>query len=486
MLTPPMLLTAEEKYFLIRLLAGYRATQLNENILISKTIKELENDLGMTETQIKTARDSLTMKGLLTRCPFYRNPAKKQGRPREGFNIVPLNIPDDFHPTFQKLSHRDLISILLLWDSSYANVIKQTRESGIGNLSPANRITLSILLAHANLCGVVRNLGHAQLAKLTGLITQDRVDSQLNKLTELGYIYSQIAGVTGKYLFGRQTGAFFLNLWSDNLIYKKSNISFIEFSNNKPDLYKECFWGAVPFTKLVYEEKIAIKNKKVDSYTKSITELKEYLNSLASSQMYYSFKNVTTKNLITDDKIYNFKYYQIEFINNEIWSWVSKFNIFDLSSFFQERHLMDFIQYKINQYASQFLSNFWLKQDFHKSYDDLLYIEKKVFFSDFLPKSYKSDSTDGKETLQDIKIDALKFFIYRLTVDVALFAKSILLDKFDNPQHLFLNDRYEIVSFKHTIVHKSYPHMITKFAIIRYHSRNDVIPIKLHIPNNLS
>ncbi|HNC86117.1 MAG TPA: hypothetical protein PKL69_02970 [Agitococcus sp.] len=29
MLTPPMPLTAEEKYFLIRLLAGYRSTELN-------------------------------------------------------------------------------------------------------------------------------------------------------------------------------------------------------------------------------------------------------------------------------------------------------------------------------------------------------------------------------------------------------------------------------------------------------------------------
>ena len=452
----------------------YPELRLNKDILISKTIKELEYDLGMTETQIKIARDSLTMKGFLTRCPFYSNPAKKQGRPREGFNIVPLKIPVDFHPTLQKLSHRDLISKLLLWDSSCANVIKQTRESGIGNLTPANRITLSILLAHANRCGVVRNLGHALLAKLTGLITQDRLDSQINKLTELGYIYSQIAGVTGKYLFGRQTGAFFLNLWSDHLIYKQSNISFIELSNTIADLYRKYSWYAVPFTKLVFEEKRARQEKEIKFDEKNLTELKNALNILKESNMY--------------DDISSFEkdYYKTVFISQEPWAWVSKFSIYDLSKFFQERHLIDFIQYKINQYASLFLSIFWLKQDFKKSYDDLLYIEKKVFFSDFLPKSYKSDSPDGQETLEDIQIDALKFFIYRLTVDVALFAKSILLDAFRNPQYSFLKDKYEIVSFKHAIVHNSHPHMITKFAIIRYHSRNDVTPIKLHIPNNLS
>ena len=64
---------------------------------------------------------------------------------------------------------------------------------------------------------MVSDLGVMRLAKLSGLLTRDRVECQLNKLKTLRYLIDHVSGMTGKYLLGATVGAFFLNVFKAEL-----------------------------------------------------------------------------------------------------------------------------------------------------------------------------------------------------------------------------------------------------------------------------
>ncbi len=84
------------------------------------------------------------------------------------------------------------------------------QEKGM-KLTPLNRLFLSVLLSHSSKVGRVVDLGHASLSKLTGFSVDQR-RSQVSRLADLGFLRALVPGVTGRYLFGSAKSQYFLNM----------------------------------------------------------------------------------------------------------------------------------------------------------------------------------------------------------------------------------------------------------------------------------
>lgn len=88
------------------------------------------------------------------------------------------------------------------------------REAGVESkrrLTPYNRMVLAALLVRADEAGAVYGVGASDLKRVAGL-SGDGLVSQLSKLQNLGYLRTRVGGVTGRYLFGRSAGAYFVNV----------------------------------------------------------------------------------------------------------------------------------------------------------------------------------------------------------------------------------------------------------------------------------
>jgi hypothetical protein len=83
-MTKPKLL-AEEKYFLIRLLAVYNYEEMAMGGVVSQTIDELEKCLGMSDKLIKQVRDSLIVKNYLTNRTVPPNQKQVKGGLEQDF-----------------------------------------------------------------------------------------------------------------------------------------------------------------------------------------------------------------------------------------------------------------------------------------------------------------------------------------------------------------------------------------------------------------
>lgn len=75
----------------------------------------------------------------------------------------------------------------------------------------ANRLFLLILYIHADSFGIVKGLSVSKICKLMGNISRDRFKSQLAHLYDVEAIKTHIPGVTGKELFGKVKGCYYLN-----------------------------------------------------------------------------------------------------------------------------------------------------------------------------------------------------------------------------------------------------------------------------------
>jgi DNA-binding MarR family transcriptional regulator len=88
----------------------------------------------------------------------------------------------------------------------------KTGEYSFGNkLTVSNRLTLMVLLRYADSCGVVRHLGMTDLECLTG-IRASKLEGQLEKLKQTGYIRTSYSGISQRGMFGVAPGGYFLNV----------------------------------------------------------------------------------------------------------------------------------------------------------------------------------------------------------------------------------------------------------------------------------
>ncbi len=99
-------------------------------------------------------------------------------------------------------------------------------------LRSSNRLFLLIFILHADEFGVISNLSTTDISKLMGRISRDRFKSQLKTLYDIGVMNCHVPGVTGKELFGKVKGKFFLDLTHPLFGLKKHKVSLLKFNFN--------------------------------------------------------------------------------------------------------------------------------------------------------------------------------------------------------------------------------------------------------------
>lgn len=145
-------------------------------------VKKLAHDLGVSDLVLKQTFDYLKLTGLIHQEQEFI--ATRAGRIPNTYYWVesklrefmsPYQVPDGRHV------HRALIENLLKPDHG-----KKGGANKPGHpLKLANRLLLMVLLSKADDCGVVRNMGMADLGRQTCL-SRDRLESQLTKLKKKG------------------------------------------------------------------------------------------------------------------------------------------------------------------------------------------------------------------------------------------------------------------------------------------------------------
>ena len=177
-------LTAEAKYFLIRVLFIYgHAFEVNQTVL------ELEKQIGMSDSVLKKARDLLFEKNYLVSLIDSRtSPSSVKGRPRVGFRLSASlitkleQIIDDYKYKQQRTwSHAFRVERLLFWriekaSLRYLSSKEELPKNTLISLRPATRVVLAVMYRHADLCGAVRGMGLSELAQLSGMLI-DRLES---------------------------------------------------------------------------------------------------------------------------------------------------------------------------------------------------------------------------------------------------------------------------------------------------------------------
>jgi len=177
-------------------------------------------------------------------------------------------------------------------------------------LSTSNKLLLCILLHHADKFGVVKMLPTKRIYELTG-IKKDGVKSQIRKLKQKGFIDKIISGGTNRHLFGRTSSVYFLNLLKFAGKCKKSNS----------------------------DRKMTLWSSAISRYYKNDLALQIYFNSKEAG---------TTKNInaaspnlsLQEDDIKNISKCRGRFANCKT-----------------KAHV-DFLEFKINDYASCLLSKY--------------------------------------------------------------------------------------------------------------------------------
>jgi hypothetical protein len=99
-------------------------------------------------------------------------------------------------------------------------------------LRSSNRLFLIIFILQADDFGVISNLSNTEISKLMGGISRDRFKSQLKTLYGIGVMNCHVSGVTGKELFGKVKGTFFLDLTHPLFDNKKPKLSSLKLNFN--------------------------------------------------------------------------------------------------------------------------------------------------------------------------------------------------------------------------------------------------------------
>ena len=425
-------LTAEAKFVLIHVLRQF------DYGVVDERVKGLAGQMGMTDKVFKKARDLLIELGYLFSVQRGHDGRLGVGRPKKAFQITAKTIEEfnDFCinnpiPSRIKLSHQTRINKLLfeiygashLQEPTANNDGKKIPKRQSGNLTPANRLLLAILYRHANECGAVRGLGLSKLQGLAGL-TAARLETQLGKLSEMGYLLARVSGVTGRHLIGRSTGAFFLNVFNDDLGNDEDSAVLVLMQTEAKDHFNEEFWGLRIFRESRSKRQELLKHdylSKLESSIKnkclSTEDIEEKLTEIRSMFLKQDvFEAISVQSNVQDSGLI---YYIIDQVALE---WRLKFECFNLQNYFQDEPLLTFakfLQYKINEYASIILSQFWenlginpinIQEDILDKISDEIY-----------PENLRKKSDDEKHAR--LIAEAIGLYIYRASFEVALQAK---------------------------------------------------------------
>lgn len=212
-------ISAEAKYVLVR---------LAEVGLVSggvgAGVKELAARFGISDSHVGTALNSLAAAGVLVR----RDVVSGQGRPKRLYEMDASYAEQIVRHDVTGVIHEKAIRHLLkhelkMADQPSAIAIPQEEQRaavplarvrasrGSGRVSVVNRVLLAVLLSRADRFGVVRDLGSAELSRITGL-SQVRLKNRVSTLLDSGLIRAYTPGATGSVIFKKTKSVYYLNL----------------------------------------------------------------------------------------------------------------------------------------------------------------------------------------------------------------------------------------------------------------------------------
>ena len=420
-------LSAEEKYFLIRLICVYDHEGLGLKISVDKTVLELEAFLGMSDNLIKKTRESLIDKKYLSRCPMPSQSESKRGRPRAGFFLpqMMIDVLSKSKAHMIDVDHIPRIKRLLMWDAAEE---KKEESAHITHLTPANRIVLALMYSRANGCGAIHDLGVMQLAKLSGLKTKDRTESQLEKLTQLGYILDRVSGISGKVIWKKlATGAFFLNVLNDQLMTSNKAPVLLLMNNNSLFGYQ----GELASNRMI--NTASLKNDLTQETNHA--EFKVATNFEGESLFEFSCRP------------FNYVPAWDEGISDEECEWMTRREFveglkFALKDFRKIWYSQQFMEYKINRYASLMLSQHWeqIQSSFTVVETVMSELRQDILAAKFREKLFK-DNPHAQANLS-----AFELCFYRLAFEAALLTKGLIKKIFvDVGEKVLSQSDYEIL-----------------------------------------
>lgn len=165
--------------------------------------KELSKKYGVSLNTINATLKYLVQSGYVERFDV----SLKKGRPIGRYVFTQL--------LEKKLKRKselvDSIRVTRFWDQVVRQLFcAQADKEGQQKFNVSNRYLICILALFSDDTGVVRSLPVAKISKMTGF-TPIRLRSQLGALLDKNVLISYMGGVTGKFLFGKAVGVYFLD-----------------------------------------------------------------------------------------------------------------------------------------------------------------------------------------------------------------------------------------------------------------------------------
>ncbi len=218
-------LPAEAKYFLAIFLKKFGAKSG-----INLKAQELSKILGMNTRMVKKCIDMLVDKNFLTQ---EKATLKNKNGGRPSFTYKYGDKLNGYLEKWEKSDnvnqHEYLIEKILSKNSS------KKKGSNKNILKAPTKVLLAALLLHADKRGVVKDLGKADLKKLTGM-SKERLKSQIRLLSKTKYLFKYLPGFNNHPLFVMVKSVYLIDIQA---ITKKENINKIVL---------EC--GNIPFITL--------------------------------------------------------------------------------------------------------------------------------------------------------------------------------------------------------------------------------------------
>lgn len=477
-------LSSAEKMLLIRVLHLYGSE------VVSRPIKQLAQQLGLSDGVIQKARDALVSKKILVELdgvPRAPLPGKRsRGRPpkafsvsesflawlnswsheagkREGGNLLKEGVGSvrryKERSQYGLVQERDRQVLVRLMSSSHQvnmsallfpgvpseqeekpsrPVRKVAGEGGTTEVQAhhyTHKLLLAVLLGFADKGGVVRGIGLGMLARLVGL-ERDSIAYPLGVLAQEGYLRSHVPGVTGQMAFGLASGAFFLNIGHVGLVQPT------------PELLVFCRDGIMgedhPFrVSWQLYESVASLQFKIQKQASMPGEKKSALSpfhdlmwrgsasSEAQSETLEQVKAWLLSNRegeLEAQYISADEFLPIEFMGGDgawarhwldrLWKDYQLYWLFETSKSTAPRYL----QLKVEEYASDLLSNFWPELGEGGLYPEEL---MKRIQQEMLPPSVQV-RLKGISTLPPRLVEAFGCFVYVRAWCMAYWIKVLL------------------------------------------------------------
>lgn len=215
-------LSAVDKFFLIAAVIKYG------NDVIGERVKDLSESLRLHESFVPKARNVWAEKGVVRMVPGVANQAQR-GRRRKAFRIDTDELVAAYENDKQEgiatanVVNAGMLTMLFCGLEQRERVRVKRKEFG-SQLTVNNVVLLGVLVMVADRTGCIFGHGSQSLRTMAGL-KKSQFQYALNSLASLGVLRNWLPGITGRHLFGKKPGVYWLNL--DHAVFEGSRVNSI-------------------------------------------------------------------------------------------------------------------------------------------------------------------------------------------------------------------------------------------------------------------